>query len=103
MNEYQTTIFGQEEAVVVPLQRHSPTSIAAAQAIAKEVKGLRRVVLACIVEHGPLTDEAIATLTNLNPSTARPRRIELVRDGFVRAGGVQKTVSGRDATLWTAT
>lgn len=39
----------------------------------------------------------------MNPSTARPRRVELERQGLIaRTSGVAFTASGRRATLWVS-
>jgi len=47
------------------------------------------------------TDEEIQRMLKLNPSTQRPRRIELVQAGKVRdSGRTRKTKSGRAATVW---
>ena len=48
------------------------------------------------------TDEQIASGLGLNPSTARPRRIELQRRGLVVEAGTRKTASGRNAITWRA-
>lgn len=47
-----------------------------------------------------VTDEQIATGLGLNPSTARPRRIELARRGLIVEAGTRKTASGRAAVTW---
>ena len=87
-----------------PAQRHSPTSVAAAEALAPEaLNAAQRRVLAYLEEHGPATDEEIIAGTGMNPSTARPRRIELVRHGLVVEDGERRTASGRRATVWKAT
>lgn len=87
-----------------PAQAHSPTSVAAAEAVAPKVGRLRRVVLDCLRgEPGGLTDEEVIDRTGLSPSTARPRRIELQRTGLVKdSGRTRKTRSGRLATVWEA-
>jgi DNA-binding IclR family transcriptional regulator len=52
---------------------------------------------------GGMTDEEIQRALKLNPSTERPRRIELVQAGKVRdSGRTRKTASGRAATVWAA-
>ncbi len=49
----------------------------------------------------PLTDEELQEVTGLNPSSERPRRIELVEAGEVIAAPVTKlTSSGRKAQAW---
>lgn len=84
-----------------PAQAHSTTSRMAAASIETHVPNLRERVYALICARGPITDEAIATELGLNPSTARPRRIELVAAGMVRAApDMQRTSSGRQATAW---
>ena len=46
------------------------------------------------------TDEEMQLALGMNPSTQRPRRIELVRRGLVVEAGTRKTVSGRMAVVW---
>jgi predicted ArsR family transcriptional regulator len=84
-----------------PSVRGSATSAAAADSLAPQtLNRLHRLVLEYLREHGPATDEEIAAGLAMNPSTARPRRIELVRRGMVVEAGVRKTASGRHATAW---
>lgn len=85
-----------------PAVQSSPTSMAAADAIGDRLNTLQRSVVAFLKargEHGA-TDEEIAAGLQMNPSTARPRRIELVRRGLVVEAGTRKTKSGRYATAW---
>lgn len=84
----------------IPAQRHSPTSVAAADEIAPHAGGQRAAVLAALRVLGELTDEQIAVHTGLNPSSARPRRIELVAAGRVVQAGTAVTSSGRKAATW---
>ena len=49
---------------------------------------------------GGLTDEEMQTRLGMNPSTQRPRRIELARRGLIVTGGTRKTASGRNADVW---
>lgn len=50
------------------------------------------------------TDDEMQARLNLNPSTQRPRRIELCEAGLVRnSGQTRKTRSGRQAVVWIAT
>jgi predicted HTH transcriptional regulator len=81
-------------------QMHSQASVEAAVSMLDKSKSLRANVLRLLRDKGPLTDEAIAVELKLNPSTARPRRIELVNDGVVVRVGEGKTTSGRRAALW---
>jgi predicted ArsR family transcriptional regulator len=89
---------------MLPYQPHSPTSIGAAEAMRPGAKVDRAAVLDIISrKFGGLTDEEIQRSLKLNPSTERPRRIELVRAGKVRASGkTRKTASGRPAVVWEA-
>lgn len=93
-----TTLFDQ-----VPFVAGSPTSHAAAAEIRDQRNPLRQRVLVCIAENGPVTDEEIADLCQMNPSTARPRRIELYRDQKIRQDGTRLTKSGRKAAAWVTT
>ena len=52
-------------------------------------------------EHGA-TDEEIQLGLGMNPSTQRPRRVELVEGGWVEDSGERrKTRSGRNAVVWS--
>ena len=87
-----------------PAQRHSPTSVAAAASLdACTLNALQRRVLEYLKANGPSTDEEIANGLGMNPSTERPRRIELQRRGLVVEAGARKTASGRQAVVWQAT
>jgi len=88
-----------------PAQRHSATSVEAAQAIEPRAATLRRRVLDYLRECGGrgATDEEMQLHLGMNPSTQRPRRIELVEAGFVRdSGATRQTQSGRKAVVWVA-
>jgi transcription initiation factor IIE alpha subunit len=77
--------------------------MAAADSLDSEsLNSLQRSVLAFLRERGAhgATDEEIAAGLEMNPSTQRPRRIELVRRGLVVEAGTRKTKSGRFATAW---
>jgi transcription initiation factor IIE alpha subunit len=50
-----------------------------------------------------LTDEEMARRLGMNPSTQRPRRIELARRGLVVTCGTRRTASGRNADVWKVT
>ncbi len=86
-----------------PAQAHSATSVESAQAIEPCSQTLRAYVLTHIRsmgDHGA-TDEAIQRALDMNPSTQRPRRIELVAAGLVRdSGQTRRTASGRSAVAW---
>ena len=50
------------------------------------------------------TDEQIQQAEKMDPSTERPRRVELVNAGLVRDSGKRRpTCSGRTAVVWIAT
>ena len=87
-----------------PFVAGSTTSEQAATEIKGAVANYREQVYQCIAEHGPCTDEEIADRTGINPSTARPRRVDLMRQGRVRASeNTRATRSGRQAQAWTVT
>ena len=86
-----------------PYVAGSATSHAAAAQIAPEAPNLRERVFAYIEAHGALTDEQIAAGTGLNPSTVRPRRVELARAGRIEVAGYSHTTSGRKAQAWRVT
>jgi len=88
----------------LPFQPHSATSRAAAEEAEPAAGTQRAKVLAYIREcgfHGA-TDEEIQTALQMNPSTQRPRRVELVRDLLITSGGTRPTRSGRAAQVWRA-
>ena len=83
-----------------PSVNGSVTSAAAADSLdGKTLNALQRRVLEFIAWR-PSTDEEIATELAMNPSTVRPRRIELARRGLIVEDGTRKTASGRMATVW---
>lgn len=88
-----------------PAQSHSPTSVAAAEQ-AEPNAGTQRArllqYLRGIAPHG-MTDEQLQDDLAMNPSTQRPRRVELVRAGLVKdSGKTRATTSGRKAVVWVA-
>lgn len=86
-----------------PFQRHSDTSREAAFAIDDKLNALQARVLAAIAScesHGA-TDEELQERLALNPSTERPRRIELCDKRFVVDSGRRRlTRAGRRAVVW---
>jgi len=86
-----------------PYQKHSETGFAAALEIKAPSGTLRRLVYGFIHQsdsHGA-TDEEIQTGLRMNPSTQRPRRVELVERGLVIDSGKKRlTNSGRQAVVW---
>lgn len=82
-------------------QFHSTTSRDAARSMAMGAAPLRAKVYRTLLLHERMTDEDIQAVTGLDPSTERPRRIELVRLGLVRDSGHRGTTSsGRSAVQW---
>jgi|SaaInlLV_10m_DNA_2_1039722.scaffolds.fasta_scaffold09822_3 hypothetical protein len=88
-----------------PFVKGSDTSKDAAGAIKASAGVLRAQVLRFIEDAGNdgATDEEIQTALDMNPSTERPRRGELVTQGAVKDSGVRRpTRSGRQAGVWVA-
>lgn len=82
---------------------HPETSKLAAESMRDSASTLRAKVFAFITGQGEAgaTDEQIQLALDMNPSTERPRRVELVRAGSVRdSGDRRKTASGRAAIVW---
>jgi hypothetical protein len=53
--------------------------------------------------HKGATDEEMQTALRMNPSTQRPRRVELVEEGLIVDSGERRpTRSGRAAIVWAA-
>jgi hypothetical protein len=78
----------------------SPTSAAAADAMEPDtLNALQRRVYEFVASR-PSTDEEITEGLGISPSTARPRRVELVRRGLIAADGTRPTRSGRQAAVW---
>jgi hypothetical protein len=89
-----------------PYQVHNDTSRQAAQAIAPAAGTLRAAVLHCITVAGEqgMTDEEGCAMSEMNPSTWRPRRGELEKGGFIRdTGRTRKSTAGRDMVVWCST
>lgn len=83
-------------------RRATEHSQAAGESIRPSAGTLRALVLTHVMVCGPCTDEEIAEALSMNPSTARPRRLELQRQGLIRECGEKPTRSGRLASLWEA-
>ena len=82
-----------------PFVSGSVTSLDAARKITPKAGTLRQLVLDLLSEE-PMTDEQGSLISGLNPSTYRPRRVELVKAGLVVEVGRSKTASGREAVVW---
>jgi transcription initiation factor IIE alpha subunit len=85
-----------------PSVRGSITSAAAADSLTPKVlNAMQRKVLELLAETPDgLTDEEMQRRLQMNPSTQRPRRIELAKLGMVVEAGTRKTASGRKASVW---
>ena len=95
----------QEDLFSAPYQKHSPTSKAAAHAIEPKSHTLRRKVLDFIkvAPRYGATDEEIQIALEMEGSTERPRRIELLEQGLIKdSGKTRETRKGRQATVWVA-
>jgi transcription initiation factor IIE alpha subunit len=81
------------------------TSSAAAESVKPRSGTDRARVLEFIQAAGKrgATDEEIQNALAINPSTQRPRRIELLEARLIQPGGVRKTASGRNAVVWVLT
>jgi transcription initiation factor IIE alpha subunit len=104
MSDYYSESVADLPLFSLPAQRHSKTSRAAAASLDGDaLNAMQRRVLKYLETHGPSTDEEMARGLDMNPSTQRPRRIELQKRGLVVEAGTRKTVSGRKAVVWKAT
>jgi hypothetical protein len=89
-----------------PFVAASKTSRAAAEQIRPVSSIARKRVYDAILASGErgLTDAEICKLTGLAGDTARPRRRELVKGGFVRDSGRERpSPSGRRMQVWICT
>lgn len=102
----QPSMFDEPEtpAPTAPYQPHSTPSRASADAIAPKAGTYRQKVYRTLLNAPDgLTDEQMQTMLHMNPSTQRPRRIELVNAGLAYDSGRTRTTrSGRQATVWLA-
>lgn len=88
-----------------PAQRHSDTSRAAAEDIKPKAETLRARVYWFIQSRGTVgaTDDEVQRHLPMDPSTQRPRRVELVNAGLVVDSGRRRpTASGKQAAVWVA-
>lgn len=101
------SLTGTQITYIAPAPAHNgtPTSVAAAEQIEPTAGTLRAQVLTYLRErgHAGATDEEMQIALSMNPSTQRPRRIELEKLGLVlRTAQTRKTTSGRDAVVFIA-
>jgi hypothetical protein len=85
-----------------PAARGSITSAQAADSLGpKTLNAMQRRVLELLAATPDgLTDEEMQRRLEMNPSTQRPRRIELARRCLIVTAGTRKTSSGRNADVW---
>jgi len=85
-----------------PFIKHRETSKEAAESITDEAATTwRERVYSVIKSTGGATDEEIQTALAMNPSTQRPRRVELLYGDRIKDSGEKRnTKSGRKATVW---
>jgi len=86
-------------------QKHSKTSKDAAKSIGGVLNAKQEEVLAYLQKCGKrgATDIEMQEALGMNPSTQRPRRIELVEYGLAASSGMTRlTPSGRKAEVWIA-
>lgn len=103
MNHYGIeTCPGPLFAARAPSVRGSVTSAAAADSLdGTALNALQRRVLEFLRSRPEgATDEEMQRGLGMNPSTQRPRRIELARRGLVVEAGTRRTSSGRSASVW---
>jgi len=90
----------------LPFQRHSDTSRDASDSARPTARAVRAKIWSHIETLGfyGATDEEVQAVLGINPSTQRPRRVELVERGLVvDSGRRRKTTSGRWACVWVVT
>jgi hypothetical protein len=82
--------------------KHRRTSAAAGEDVDYKMNGWRLKVLDYLRSHpGGATDEEITRGLAMNPSTQRPRRVELCAMGeVVDTGRLRRVQSGQKATVW---
>lgn len=80
-----------------------PTSARAARNVQPRTGTQRGRILVDIVEHGGATDHELETRLGMLASSVRPRRGELLADGYVRDSGRIRQHQGSDWTVWEPT
>ena len=95
--------FGDDVVVIDDLVSTAQTRHEANEAIQPHKRTLKDQVYAYIAINGPVTDQQIAIGLNMPENTARPRRLELAKDGKIKIAGSQLTRKGRRAVAWMVT
>lgn len=86
-------------------QSHSQTSREAAHQIEASAETLRGAIYRYIISCGShgATDDEIQRRLSMNPSTQRPRRVELAEKNLIeRSESTRRTATGRRAAVWVA-
>lgn len=94
-----------EQEPMPPFQSHSPTSEAASIAVEDKAGDYRRRVYEFYLKRGAegATDDEVQVALDMDPSTQRPRRIELVENGKLMGSEKRRrTRAGRFAVVWVA-
>ena len=97
---------GQMSFAEQPPSVYGDTSEGAAEAIKPSAARLRTRVYERLVLAGwaGMTDQELQDVLHMDPSTERPRRVELVKMGSViDSGRKRRTAAGRPAVVWMAT
>lgn len=97
-----------DELHVYVAENARPTSLKAAAAVYPRTGTQRRRVMDAIADatrrgHGGATDPEIQRHLDMSPNTERPRRLELVEQGFVADSGRVRVENGHDHIVWCAT
>lgn len=82
---------------------HPETSVYAARLALPKTGSIRHNVLRAIAKRGPdgATDEEIQDTLGCRANTQRPRRVELVNEGWVEDSGLRRpTVTGAPSIVW---
>lgn len=108
MKTQQQNLFDLSHPDMPPAQRHSPTSVAAAEAIRPHVSRLERQVLEYFAGRGDegATDLECQQALGMEPGTQRARRIALWyrSPSFIAdSKRTAPTKTGRQATIWIIT
>lgn len=88
---------------LAPAVQRSRTSLEAADALTPEtLNAMQRRVYVYLRDQGErgATDEECQRGLQMNPSSQRPRRVELADAGLIVRAGTRKTASNRNADVW---
>ena len=93
-----------DDQVGLPFVTGSDTSKAAAVEHVKHFgRQQKRLFLWSLTQRQGWADEQAQNALGMNPSSQRPRRVELVQAGLVKDSGQRRaTSSGRTAVVWVA-